>query len=301
MIDSDLDLYALRAFATLVSEKRFTKAARALGLEQSTLSRQVQKLEQGLGAKLLVRTPEGVVMTEAGRVLLESYNQIRTVVDRTVSQLSKLSEHGTIRIGAIESVATYFLPDLLYSFRKAHNQLRVSLLHGFSDELEALLLRGELDLAVVSGNAKNDGITSTLLHEEDYILAVPLGHRFANRQSLSIAKLQGEPWVIPPTCRAMSAVEEGLAAVGVEPRLSFRAHNLVSTITAVASGHGLAMVPRVVAQHEKNSRVVFVKVQDFPLFRRIYLLHRGKDTLTSVAYDFCAALRRNFKKMFAKT
>jgi predicted transcriptional regulator len=115
----------LEQFVALARTKNFTRAAEELNLSQSALSRAIQKLEEQLGQPLFERKPREVVLTDLGELLLERAKHILKLMEDTFSELSEAGRRGRIRLGAIPTIAPYFLPGLLSSFAKKHPDISV--------------------------------------------------------------------------------------------------------------------------------------------------------------------------------
>ena len=171
----------LDAFLTLAQEGRFVSAARRLGVSQSGLSRQLQALERELGTKLLVRTPRGVVLTEAGQHYLVHAQRALDSLRRGASEVQEMAQtaRGSVSLGTLVTVGAYLLPDLLVRFHKQHPEVLVRLVEGKAEELEERVAKGELDLAVLNLPVRRVDLVAQKLWTEDFILAVPRGHKLA--------------------------------------------------------------------------------------------------------------------------
>ena len=146
----DIELIQLEQFLAVARAKNFTRAAKELHLSQSALSRSVQKLEDQLGQPLFERKPREVTLTDFGLILQEQAKKILDLVDDTISALSEENQKGRIRLGAIPTIAPYFLPKLLHEFSLAHPQISVLVQEDTSEELIQRCQRGELDLAILA-------------------------------------------------------------------------------------------------------------------------------------------------------
>src|SRR5262245_4327820 len=134
-----MDLETLRSLVQLARNKRFTTAASALGVSQPTLSRQIQRLEQELGAKLVVRGPREVVLTEAWTRFVVRAEQALLAIDAGVSEVTELggSPRGSVTVGALPTIAAYALPTVVANFHAKYPHVQILVREGFSDQLES--------------------------------------------------------------------------------------------------------------------------------------------------------------------
>jgi DNA-binding transcriptional LysR family regulator len=280
-----MELEHLRAFVTLARHKRFTEAARRLSVSQPTLSRQVQHLERDAGAKLVVRSPEGAVLTEAGARFLPHAERALGAVDAALTEVAELAgePRGTVAIGTLATVGAYVLPEAIAAFHKRHPGVRLSIREGYRDELERLVLGGELDLAIIQLPVRHEDLSALELWREDYLLAVPRGHRLATtKKPIALASVAREPFVVIPGGTATAALEAASASRGARPEIALVTDNVESVRRMVEAGLGLALVPRIMAR-DPRWRVSLVPLAAPGVHRRIAIVHRGHGYLTVAA------------------
>ncbi len=281
-----MDLAAVRAFVALARHGRFTRAAQALGVSQPSLSRQVQRLEKDLGARLVVRAPEGVVLTEAGGRFLAHAEKALASLDAACNELAELGgvPRGAVSLGTLATVGAYVLPAVLAAFHKRHPGVRLTVREGFRDELEALVLRGELDFAIIQLPPRHEELTAVRLWQEDYVLAVPPGHRLARgRRAVALADVADEPFVLIPGGTASQALEAACAERGVRPHVALVTDNVESVRRMVEAGLGLALVPRIMARERTRWRAGLVPLAAGGVHRQVALIHRGTGYLSAAA------------------
>ncbi|MGZ3461354.1 MAG: LysR family transcriptional regulator, partial [Archangium sp.] len=129
----------LRAFLQVAREGRLTVAAKQLGVSQPGLSRQLQALEAELGVRLLVRTPGGAVLTDAGERFLPHARRALEALAAGAAELGELTTtpRGAVSLGTLHSVGTYLLPDLIRAFKGLYPEVLPRLSEGTHDALEA--------------------------------------------------------------------------------------------------------------------------------------------------------------------
>ncbi len=297
-----MDLTAVRAFATLARHGRFTRAAQALGVTQPSLSRQVQRLEKELGARLVVRAPDGVVLTEAGARFLAHAQRALTALDEAAGELAEIAgvAQGAVGIGTLATVGAYVLPAVLAAYHRKHPAVRLTVREGFRDELEALVLRGDLDMAVIQLPPRHEELTAVRLWQEDYVLAVPPEHRLADaRRAVALVDVADEPFVLIPGGTASAALEAACSQRGLRPHIALVTDNVESVRRMVEAGLGLALVPRIMARERTRWRAGLVSLSAGGVHRQVALIHRGGSYLTAAARALRDAIVAHARKELA--
>lgn len=297
-----MDVARLRAFVAVARARRFVRAARAMGVSQPSLSRRVQQLEADVGAKLVVRTPGGVVLTSAGERFLPHAERALASVDAGRSAIDELSgqPRGAVALGSQPTISAYVLPAVLARFHARHPDVVLRLREAPTEQLEERLAAGEIDLALMNLPVRRLELAAQKLWQEDYVLAVPAGHRLASLASagraVALAEAATEPLVviagIPSTAALLAACDER----GVQPRIVLEADNMEAVRRMVERGLGISLLPRTMAQAADTRRLRAVDIARGGLRRQVALVHRGEAYLTAAA----RALRAVVVEMLAR-
>jgi DNA-binding transcriptional LysR family regulator len=186
----DLDLRLVRYFTVVAEHRHFGRAAEALRVAQPSLSRQIRHLEQQLGARLLDRTPQGSRLTEAGAVFLPLARALLRSADQAAARTRAAAQPSRITIGyTIGLIVTPAVRQL----RREHPDADVQTLHLDWNEPREALLDHRVDAVVTRLPIRTDGLHVTVLYDEPRVLLVPLDHRLAGKESVSIDDIAGEP------------------------------------------------------------------------------------------------------------
>jgi len=186
----DLDLRLVRYFTVVAEHRHFGRAAEALRVAQPSLSRQIRHLEQQLGARLLDRTPQGSRLTEAGEVFLPLARALLRSADQAAARTRAAAQPSRITIGyTIGLIVTPAVRQL----RREHPDADVQTLHLDWNEPREALLDHRVDAVVTRLPIRTDGLHVTVLYDEPRVLLVPLDHRLAGKESVSIDDIAGEP------------------------------------------------------------------------------------------------------------
>ncbi len=192
-----MDLRHLEYFVQIIEQGSLLKAARALGLAQPALSKRVASLEAELGTRLLHRTVQGVRPTDAGAQLYRHAQAILRQVDRLRGELDRSGEPlaGTVSMGMLTSLSPLFGPALLGELRARHAGVRLHVVEMLSEESTQRVRRGELDMALITGDVPARDLNAQLLFEEDLFYVAPSMAQ-GSRVSPGTAKRRGAEEVV---------------------------------------------------------------------------------------------------------
>jgi DNA-binding transcriptional LysR family regulator len=186
----DLDLRLVRYFTVVAEHRHFGRAAEALHVAQPSLSRQIRHLEQQLGARLLDRTPQGSRLTEAGEVFLPLARALLRSADQAAARTRAAAQPSRITIGyTIGLIVTPAVRQL----RREHPDADVQTLHLDWNQPREALLDHRVDAVVTRLPLRTGGLHVTILYDEPRVLLVPLDHRLAGKESVSIDDIADEP------------------------------------------------------------------------------------------------------------
>jgi DNA-binding transcriptional LysR family regulator len=194
-----MEIRQLRAFVAISEAGTFTAGAKRVHVTQAAISMQIRQLENELGARLFVRAPRKVVLTEAGEHLLHRARHILREHDAAQDEIAELAgaERGRLRIGsASATVLTDPLPKILKELRRQHPKAEVSVSSGTSEALVGQILAGELDLAFVSLPVEARGIQTERLNQDQLVAIASSRHRLAKQRAVSAYTLAGEKLIL---------------------------------------------------------------------------------------------------------
>lgn len=188
-----MELRQLRLFLAAAEEGSITAAARRMNLTQPALSRQIKALEEELGVELFTRGAHSVALTPAGGVLAEEGRRLIERTERVVARVRAEAEGEPLRIGYAPSLAGPLLGSTLERFAQLHPRVRVRLADCSSAEMRDGLVAGKFDVVVtVPWDGDGQGVCWTPVRRHPWRVAVPAGHRLAERPALVPGDLDGE-------------------------------------------------------------------------------------------------------------
>jgi DNA-binding transcriptional LysR family regulator len=187
---ADLDLRLVRYFTAVAEHRHFGRAAADLRIAQPSLSRQIRSLEGQLGARLLDRTPQGTRLTEAGEAFLPRAKALLRSAAQAAAEARAAAQPSRITIGYTPGL---IVTPAVRNLRRQHPDADVQTLHLEWNEPREALLDHRVDAAVTRLPIRTDGLHVTILYDEPRLLLVPLDHRLAGKESVTLADIAGEP------------------------------------------------------------------------------------------------------------
>src|SRR5215510_12785496 len=194
-----MEIRQLRAFVAIAESGTFTAGALRVHVTQAAISMQIRQLEQEVGARVFVRAPRHVILTEAGEHLLQRARQILREHDAALDEIAELAgaERGRLRIGsAAAMILTDQLPKILKELRKQHPAADIAVASGTSESLVDQILAGELDIAFVSLPVDVRGIQTERLSEDQLVAIASPRHKLAKQRTISAYTLAGEKLIL---------------------------------------------------------------------------------------------------------
>jgi DNA-binding transcriptional LysR family regulator len=237
---ADLDLRLVRHFTVVARHLHFGRAAAELHLAQPYLSRQIRRLEEQLGARLLDRAPQGTRLTEAGEVFLPGARALLRSASQTAARTRAAAQPSRITIGYTSGL---IVTPAVRELRHRHPDADVQTLHLAWDEPRAALLDHRVDAAVTRLPFPTGELHVTVLYDEPRLLLIPLTHRLAGKESVAVDDIAGEPmpqlpdqawnafWRIDPRPDGSPAPDGPLV------------HAFEDKIELIAAGQAVALVP----------------------------------------------------------
>lgn len=274
---SAIDLRLLRYFIAVAEEGHLTKAAQRIGIQQPPLSQQIRALERELGVTLFNRLPRGMELTESGQALLTDARKILAQLEASLADVRRIAmgERGRLALGFTESASLHpFIPEVIRAFRTAAPDVVMTVEESNTTELVEALRQKRLDAAFVRspvGNAEGLKIETMLV--EKMILALPATHPLARkkiggkpRKSLPLSALAEQDFILnrrPSGPGLYDTIIAACHAAGFSPHVVQEARKNLSTLSLVASGLGISVIPASM-RHVHLDEVVYMNIDDAP-------------------------------------
>jgi len=288
-----VELYPLRVFLTVASEKSFSRAAEKLHRTQPAISLALQRLENDLGERLIDRSAKDLVLTDAGRTVIEYARRFENLSGELQLALAELRDNaaGRLSIGANESTTLYLLRHI-EGYRRLFPKVKVEVRRSLSSRIPSEIVDGNLELGVISYDPHDERLLSTVIFTDSLAFVVSPKHPLAGKKLISIRDLGGETFI------AHNVVSPYRELVVRE----FRRQNVplnmpvemptVETIRRLVQAEiGVAFLPKMCVEQELESgALVSVRVKEMQIERKIYLVRPSRRALSYAAAAFLELL-----------
>jgi LysR family hydrogen peroxide-inducible transcriptional activator len=296
-----MEISQLRYFLKVAERKNFTRASEELAMTQPALSRSIAKLEEEIGQPVFERQTRLVVLTDAGRLLQARAEQILGLIDDTLSEITDDGETGRIRVGAIPTIAPYFLPPILRTFRDQHPQANVVVDEETTERLLQRCNQGEVDVAILAGPIPKQYLEVESLFEEQLLLVLPVGHPLGDKRQITVADIRSHPFVLLDETHCLSeTITSFCRNRSFQPVTVERTSQLVMVEELVALGHGVSLIPQMARDLDNSDRRIYRALAGPKPMRGVVLVWNPYRFQSLVAKRFKECVRQ-VAKQFAGT
>lgn len=259
-----MDIRRLKSFIVIVDSGSITRAADILHLAQPALSQQLAALEDHFGQKLLIRSQQGVTMTDAGQAVYRHAQIILRQMEQAQADAAAAgtSIAGRVSVGLVpfSSAATLSI-DLLAETRKRHPAILIHLTESVGQAYSQMIMNGRLELALIHGTGPIKGVKFQPLLTEEFFLVAHRDFGFdADAKPVPIASLDGMPMLMPPIYNFVRrAVETSFTRSRINLKVVAEIETVRTLVQAVAMGLGASIMPKAIADRivsESNQPIV---------------------------------------------
>lgn len=253
-----MEIDQLRYFLGVAERGNFTRAAEDLAISQPALSRSIQKLEDELGQPVFERKTRSVSLTEAGVLLQSRAQQILTILEDTKAEITDDGESGRICVGAIPTIAPYFLPKILQQFSEEFPKATLVVQENTTDELLKSCTQGEVDLAILALPIPARYLEIEELFEEELLLVLPPDHPLVEKEKIRLSDVEPYPFVLMNEAHCLTdnivsfCRQRSFQPVAVE-----RTSQLAMVQELVSLSHGVSMIPEMARKLDQCDRRVY--------------------------------------------
>jgi LysR family transcriptional regulator, hydrogen peroxide-inducible genes activator len=265
-----MEVHQLRYFCAVAESGNFTRAAESARVSQPSLSQQIHKLEDELGARLFDRLPRSARLTQFGKAFLPKAKAILRQIGEARVEIREMAsvESGEVILGAIPTIAPYLLPPMLSGFSRQHPSVSVSVVEEITPTLLERLHQGTLDLALLALPVEGDELISTELMQEALFAVLPDKHPLASRRSILLDEMREESFLLLKEghCFRDNALQ-ACRQSRITPNVVFESGQFATILAMVSAGMGVSVVPQMAVS--KVSGCKFVLIADKQSRRRI--------------------------------
>ena len=291
-------LNRLHCFEVVVEESGFKRATSRLHITQPALSYQMKHLEEELGTQLFLRRPGGVSLTDAGRLLFSHVQRVSAAVREAERAIKELPAVGEVRIGTVNSIGTYFVPQVLGTVRERYAGTKPVLYRARSDEFIEALLANQVDLAILADPRVDKRLRYETLFEERVTLVCGRGHALFGTPAVTREQLERAQFVgLSQQTPTGLLIRRYLDRLGIEAEPVVSTEDVETVKRMVEMGLGVAFLPDMVTERDvvtrsnPDGRLWRTRVEP-ALTRRIQLVTWNEVPASRAVAAFVAEVRR---------
>ena len=290
----DVSIRQARALVSVVRLGSFTRAARALGVSQPTLTVQLRGLEEALGLSLLDRGVRGSVPTAEGLRLAEAFGRLVGDFDLLVTEAREVAGRraGLVRLAALPSVGTTVLPEALARLAAASPGIRVLIRDAVAHRIAALVKAGEVELAIGTDMGPEPELQAEPLLRDRMVAVLPASHPLCRAGTLSPAAVAAEALILTdPQSSVRMLVDRAFAARGLSAVPRYEVTYMSTAIGLVRAGLGVAVLPSSAVGANLGPAMRAAPIDAPELEREVLLIRRAGRSLSPAAQALADALR----------
>ncbi len=276
-----MEFRQLHTFMTIAKLQSFSKAAAELGYAQSSISSQVQLLEQELSVKLFERLGHNITLTIEGKKLLPIAEQILLLSNDAKNIAGDQDKpSGSLIIGAVETLCVTRLPKLLKEYRSRYPDVEILLKFGSRTDFLRSMKENTIDIGFfIDQIITNDEFISVWQKAEPMALFCSTEYASASKEEIYPTDLSGAPLILTePCCGYRELLDSIMMQLNIKPRSIIETGNVQAIKQLVLSGMGITFLPLTAIEEELEQKK-FVKLNwkgpEFPMYTQV-LYHKSK-------------------------
>lgn len=278
----------LEIFEAIARLGSFTKASEELHLTQPTVSMQIKKLTDTVGAPLLEQVGKKVHLTDVGQDLVKATREIFSIFDGFAMSVAERQgmKKGRLKLMAI-TTASYFAPRLLGEFSKLYPGIEVTLRVTNREKLLASMADNPDDLYILGQPPEDIDVVATPFMENPLVVLAPPGHPLAGKKNIPLKRLAEEPWLMREAGSGTRiAIEKLFAGRGIElsPRLELGSNEAIKQ--AILSGLGISALSIHTLALDQAGQFAVLDAEGFPIQRHWYVVYPAARPPSVVARAF---------------
>ena len=289
-----MELYPLKVFLAVATEKSFSRAAEKMLRTQPAISLAVQRLEAELGDRLIDRSATPPILTDAGRIVADYARRFENLESELQNALTELRDNsaGRLVIGANESTSLYLLQHI-EQYRHTYPKVKVQIRRSLSSKIPSQLIDGDLELGVISYDPEDERLISKVIFTDHLAFVVSPTHRFSNRETVSITELGMETFIAHNVfSQYRDAVIRAFQRHKVSLNMDVEMPTVETIRMMVQRNEGVAFLPKMCVEQDLSKGALReVVVEELHIERKIRLVYPAKRQLSHAAKAFLELVR----------
>jgi len=263
-----MDVQQIKNFQVLCDTLNFRKAAEQINIVQPALSKQIQLLEEEIGALLFNRTSRSVLLTEAGILFQKETSRILQDLDKTIRRAAQIhnGEAGEIRVTHASSAMNTVVPGFLVRLKKQWPDLKTVVQETTNAQQIEMVLARKTDIGVAPNVLLPSEIRSRILYKENFALILPSDHAMTKKKAVDLSVLKDEIFILPQLSCGIGYVEAILQicqGFGFKPKVAHESAHSIGVMRLVEAGLGISIEP-ISSVRGANMNIKLVELKNLP-------------------------------------
>jgi DNA-binding transcriptional LysR family regulator len=290
-----IDTLGVQAFLAIAEHNGFQKAADALHISQTALTRRLQNLEAFLGVTLVERTTRSVALTGIGRDFLPQAQRLLSELTTAMVEIRETgrARRGDVSIACVPTVGVQYLPRVIQEYAAQYPHNRIKILDHASSDVAGAVLRREAEFGINIAETPHPELASVPLLQDEFVLICRDDHPLAKRRRLPWAQLAAYPLIVAGQVSAnRGLLESALGPVTPPLRAFYEVQRSSTAVGLVAEGVAAAVVPRLAMQKGAYPRIRVIALTDPVVSRKLVLIARRTAHLSPAAQALYDMIRK---------
>ncbi|MGL6070882.1 LysR family transcriptional regulator [Craterilacuibacter sp.] len=299
-----MELRDIRYLTVVAEHQNIGRAAEALGLSATALSKSLRRLEKSVGAKLVARAPQGVALTSVGAALLVRASPLQGILNDVRNEAADLAQGyaGQIRVGVSQGAAENLLADACVALSPETSRVNLKITVAAPSSFANNLRKGELDFWVADRRSFSPSeFTSDLLYDDAYVVFSSAHHPLAKQKKVSLANLVNQRWASTSnlTNPQWQQLILGMARQGLAPpAVTLETNSQAVRLSAIAFAGYLGISSREFVRKEGLTYpLVELPVKEVVHIRRMSIICRRNSYLSPAALRLIEILKTQTKAL----
>ena len=290
-----MELRHIRYFLAVAEEMNFTRAAERLHIAQPPLSRQIQELETELDAKLFIRKPHALQLTEEGVLFRQYAQQILELVKKSSEDIREM-EHGlqgTLYLASVEGYAPRLFSEWIAEFHRVYPHVTYNMWNGNSDDVVNRVMKGLCDLAIIAEPHNAEGVESISVYQEPWVAMIPAHHPLACADGAPVRLEELLPYelIIPSRESRLEEINSWFRNTGKKPIVRCRIAHLLNAYELTRQGVGITIFPAAAGELDTAGDICIRKLTEPSVTATYVLVWNKARPLSRVAEEFVQLVR----------
>ncbi|WP_420315810.1 LysR family transcriptional regulator [Ekhidna sp.] len=292
-----MEIRHLKLIREVAETKSLTKAKDALFLSQSALSHQLKEIENQLGTQLFHRVNKQLILTNAGKMVLESAERILSDLEKTERSIKKYvsGTSGTLRLATQCYTCYHWLPSLMTDFNREFPNVEIEIFHSNDSDVESRVLDGEIDLAIIYEHSDRQNIDYHELFRDEVFALVPVGHPWAKKSYVQAEDFEDQTVIIHSyPLESVSLFTQVLIPEGISPKKVMQVQVTEAVVELVKAGMGVNVMAKwIVEPYLKDNKLALIPVTKRGIHRTWHAITLKDENRPQYIDNFIHHLRCN--------